>query len=46
MRPLVASSLYDVVVSRMNALDIQSPRRGPHALRHACATHLVAEGML
>jgi integrase/recombinase XerD len=45
MRPLVASSLYDVVVSRMNALDIQSPRRGPHALRHACATHLVAEGM-
>ena len=45
IRPLVASSLYRVVVSRMSALDIQSPRRGPHALRHACAAHLVAEGL-
>lgn len=45
LRPLVASSLHHVVVSRMKALDIQCPRRGPHALRHACAAHLVAQGM-
>jgi site-specific recombinase XerD len=29
----------------MQALDIRCPRQGPHALRHACATHLVAEGL-
>lgn len=45
IRPLASGSLHYVVVSRMNALDIQCPRRGPHALRHACAAHLVAEGM-
>ena len=45
LRPLAASSLHYLVATRMNALDIQCPRRGPHALRHACATHLVAEGL-
>ncbi len=45
IRPLLASSLHHVVVSRMNTLNIQCPRRGPHALRHACAAHLLAEGM-
>jgi len=45
LRPLVASSLHHLVVTRMKALNIQCPRRGPHALRHACAAHLVAEGL-
>ena len=45
LRPLIASSLYHLVATRLKALNIQCPRRGPHALRHACATHLVAEGL-
>ena len=45
LRPLVANSLHHLVATRMKALNIQCPRRGPHALRHACATHLVAEGL-
>jgi len=45
VRPLAAGSLHYLVTSRMQALDIRCPRRGPHALRHACATHLVAEGL-
>jgi site-specific recombinase XerD len=34
-----------MVSTRLKALNITCPRRGPHALRHACATHLVAEGL-
>jgi site-specific recombinase XerD len=44
-RPLVAASLHYLVSTRLTALNICCPRRGPHALRHACATHLVAEGL-
>ncbi len=29
--------------SRLRALGIESPHRGPHSLRHACAGHLMAE---
>lgn len=45
IRPLAASSLYHIVATSMNALAVRCPRRGPHALRHACAAHLVAEGL-
>ena len=45
LRPLAPSSLHHLVVSRMKTLDIRCRRRGPHALRHACASHLVAEGL-
>lgn len=45
IRPLAPSSLHHLVASRMQALGICCPRQGPHALRHACATHLVAEGL-
>ncbi|MDO8770605.1 MAG: tyrosine-type recombinase/integrase [Burkholderiaceae bacterium] len=43
--PLAPNGLHHVVASRLEALGIRSPRKGPHALRHACATHLVAEGL-
>ena len=43
-RPLSRGALYSVTSRRLTALDIQSPRRGPHALRHACAGRLAAEG--
>ncbi|MDH3460136.1 MAG: site-specific integrase [Burkholderiaceae bacterium] len=45
IKPLAPSSLHHLVASRMRALYIRCPRHGPHALRHACATHLVAEGL-
>jgi integrase/recombinase XerD len=43
-RPLSAGGLYHLVSSRLSKLNIQSVRHGPHALRHACASHLLAEG--
>jgi len=43
-RRLSQSALYHLVSTRLGALGIQIPRRGPHSLRHACAGHLVAEG--
>jgi len=43
-RPLSPGALHHLVSSRWAALDICLPHRGPHALRHACAGHLVAEG--
>jgi integrase/recombinase XerD len=42
-RPLSSGALYHLVSTRLCALDIKSPHRGPHSLRHACAGHLVAE---
>lgn len=45
VRPLAPSSLHHLVATRMRVLDIRCPHHGPHALRHACATHLVAEGL-
>jgi len=42
-RRLSGGALYHLVSTRLNALGIQVPRRGPHSLRHACAGRLVAE---
>jgi integrase/recombinase XerD len=44
-RPLSAKSLGRVVRRRLYALDMVLPHYGPHALRHACATHLLAQGL-
>jgi len=41
---LSQGALYHLVSTRLNALGIRVPRRGPHSLRHACAGHLLAEG--
>src|SRR6266705_3002833 len=35
------TAVWEVISSRL--LGIESPHRGPHSLRHACAGHLVAE---
>ena len=43
-RPLSAGGLYHLTRSRFDRLDVQTPHRGPHALRHACACHLLAKG--
>jgi site-specific recombinase XerD len=43
-RPLSAGAFYHLVSSRLYQLNIPSLRHGPHALRHACAGHLLAQG--
>lgn len=44
-RPLSRGALYNLTQRGFKALAIQSTHSGPHALRHACAAHLVAEGL-
>jgi integrase/recombinase XerD len=41
-RPL--KDIYMIVSRRLRRLQTDIPHHGPHALRHACATHLLAEG--
>jgi len=38
------SVLYTMVSRRITGLGILLPHKGPHSLRHACATHLVSLG--
>jgi integrase/recombinase XerD len=44
-RPLSAKSLGRVVSRRLHALGLTLPHYGPHVLRHACASHLLAQGL-
>jgi site-specific recombinase XerD len=44
LRPLSAASVTPIVHSRLVALGVQLPRRGPHSLRHACARQLLSHG--
>jgi integrase/recombinase XerD len=43
--PLSSGAMSALVRNRFRALDIQAQHRGPHALRHACAARLLAEGL-
>ena len=43
-RRLSAGALYHLTSSWLQRLNIASPRRGPHALRHANATYLLNSG--
>jgi integrase len=45
LRPLNPSSLWEVVGERLRSIDVSLPHHGPHALRHACATQLLAAGL-
>ena len=45
LRPLNPASLWDVVGERLRSLNVSLPHYGPHALRHACATRLLAAGL-
>jgi integrase/recombinase XerD len=44
IRPLDSSSVWWVVAPRFHALGVSLRHCGPHALRHACATHLLKQG--
>lgn len=44
IRPL-GTSLWRIVGVRLRQLGVSLPHYGPHALRHACASHLLAQGM-
>jgi site-specific recombinase XerD len=43
-RRLSAGALYHLTGSLLQRLDIASPKRGPHSLRHASATYLLNSG--
>jgi site-specific recombinase XerD len=43
--PLRRQNLGKVVSPRLHALGVTLPHYGPHALRHACAAHLLARGL-
>lgn len=43
--PLTPTGLYMIVATRLKRLGIKAPRYGPHALRHACAGRLLAQGL-
>lgn len=41
----VYNSLWRIVAVRLRHLGVSLPHLGPHALRHACASHLLAQGL-
>jgi site-specific recombinase XerD len=43
--PLTPSALGIMVRRRLHTLGLSLPHYGPHVLRHACATHLLAQGL-
>jgi len=45
LRPTKPGGLWRVVGKRLRSLHISLPHYGPHALRHACATRLLAAGL-
>ena len=44
-KPLEIQSFYNIVSRRIVSAEISTTHRGPNSLRHACATHLLAEGL-
>jgi site-specific recombinase XerD len=44
-RPLSGGAVYEITEALFTGLKIVSRKRGPHALRHACATHLLNSGL-
>ncbi len=45
VQPLSNSAIWQLVSRRLRALKLPLRHCGPHALRHACASHLLSEGL-
>jgi site-specific recombinase XerD len=45
VQPLSNSAIWQLVSRRLRALDLPLRHCGPHALRHACASHLLSAGL-
>jgi site-specific recombinase XerD len=45
VQPLSNSAIWQRVSQRLRALNLPLRHFGPHALRHACASHLLSEGL-
>lgn len=45
LRPLSGGALFQIVSRRWNPLNVPIKHHGPHSLRHACATHLINQGV-
>ncbi len=43
--PLSPSSIWKAVNDRLRPLTLSARHHGPHSLRHACATHLLSQGL-
>jgi integrase/recombinase XerD len=43
-RPLTQGAIYGAIARRFRQLGVSAAKLGPHGLRHACATHLLAQG--
>jgi site-specific recombinase XerD len=44
-RPLLETAMSNAVKRRLHALGLSLPHYGCHVLRHACATHLLTQGL-
>jgi site-specific recombinase XerD len=44
-RPMDRGTLYLIVARRLRAVNPALAHYGPHAIRHACATHLLEQGL-
>jgi integrase/recombinase XerD len=44
-RALSGNGIYSLTRSLLDGLDISSTKRGPHSLRHACASYLLNRGL-
>ena len=44
-RPITSGTLWPVVARRLRPLGLSIKHHGPHALRHACATYLINQGL-
>lgn len=44
-KSMMPQSLYVIVQHRLRSIGIDRPKMGPHALRHACASRMLAQGL-